>query len=355
MTVHRSLGVKAFAVVVLMVMLASMFAGCSLLPSEEAPLPPPLSTPKPMQVTTKPVTRNTISNYVTAEFECKSTTEFQAKMPIDGTFKQFYVEQRQFVSSRAKLYELDLGDLDLELMQMEIDLRSSEKAYSQAKASGNKDATDQAYVKWQTILREYNEKKAIYDQREATTPISGTVHYVSDARPGDYIQAGTLLVRIIDLTSLQLVFDDVTVEGDAARQFLTNDEVEIIVGQDQDGKDIVVTGTVIQAPNAFDNVFDSNPTIEKNKKRVIVEFDPKFSTKFIYGARFKVRKLVSQRVNTLTVPKAAINNYQGRTYVYVLDENGLRVERDVVIGANDGAIVEILDGLSEGEEVVTSR
>lgn len=56
--------------------------------------------------------------------------------------------------------------------------------------------------------------------------------------------------------------------------------------------------------------------------------------------------------NVLYIPKDAVVSLQGETYVYLLDEDGMRTAQKVETGKSDGTNVEICSGLSVGQEVI---
>jgi hypothetical protein len=61
--------------------------------------------------------------------------------------------------------------------------------------------------------------------------------------------------------------------------------------------------------------------------------------------------VLEEAPDVISVPLAAINNVDGREFVYVL-EDGLRVVRDITTGMEGNAGVEVVTGLQEGEVVV---
>jgi len=61
--------------------------------------------------------------------------------------------------------------------------------------------------------------------------------------------------------------------------------------------------------------------------------------------------LVKTNQNTLIVPSSALTRKKGGIYVYVIEE-GVARQKEVVLGIIQGERVEILDGLSEKEEIV---
>lgn len=61
---------------------------------------------------------------------------------------------------------------------------------------------------------------------------------------------------------------------------------------------------------------------------------------------------LDKREQVLCVPKTTVNSAEGRYYVYVTDEDGMRQIRWVEIGLIGDDMVEIRSGLEEGEKVI---
>jgi multidrug efflux pump subunit AcrA (membrane-fusion protein) len=55
--------------------------------------------------------------------------------------------------------------------------------------------------------------------------------------------------------------------------------------------------------------------------------------------------------DAILVNKAAVKQYNGREFVYVLEE-GMKKQRYIAVGSTDGTNYEVLSGLSEGEKVL---
>lgn len=60
---------------------------------------------------------------------------------------------------------------------------------------------------------------------------------------------------------------------------------------------------------------------------------------------------VYSRLDTVVVPSGAVKTLSGRTYVNILID-GAKVEQDVETGIEDGDNIEIISGLSGGEEII---
>lgn len=62
---------------------------------------------------------------------------------------------------------------------------------------------------------------------------------------------------------------------------------------------------------------------------------------------------VYSRLDTVVIPKNAVKELGGRTFVYMLVD-GVKVEQDIELGLEDGSDVEVVSGLVGGEEIILS-
>lgn len=60
---------------------------------------------------------------------------------------------------------------------------------------------------------------------------------------------------------------------------------------------------------------------------------------------------IYSRMDTVVIPQKAVKNLSGRTYVNLLVD-GVKVEQDIELGIEDNENVEVLSGLSGGEEII---
>ena len=72
------------------------------------------------------------------------------------------------------------------------------------------------------------------------------------------------------------------------------------------------------------------------------------------GMYARVRLTVERRPNALTVPRGAVVDTEGKRGVFMIDNAQTARFREVQTGLQDNDRIEILDGLSDGERVVTA-
>lgn len=63
---------------------------------------------------------------------------------------------------------------------------------------------------------------------------------------------------------------------------------------------------------------------------------------------------IADKNNAFMVPQTAIGTNQSRKFVYLLDVNNIVVYREITLGAQLGETREVLNGLAEGDRVVTN-
>jgi multidrug efflux pump subunit AcrA (membrane-fusion protein) len=82
----------------------------------------------------------------------------------------------------------------------------------------------------------------------------------------------------------------------------------------------------------------------------IVTLDELLGHELKPGMTAEARILVGERKNVLVVPVQAVAEHKGEFYAFVDEPAGIRL-RKVKVGDNNEKLVEVLDGLKEGESV----
>ncbi len=169
-------------------------------------------------------------------------------------------------------------------------------------------------------------------------PVSGIV-LEKDVFEGQRVMPGMRLYRIADLST-------VWIEGEVFEQDLQFVEV---------GSEAHIEVAAYPGEHLMGLVSFVHPTIEvasrTNRIRVTVSnpglrFKPgMFATVFFDVAAIQ---------NDLALPLEAVVITGERNLVFVRDEEGMLGPREVVLGVRTGALVQILNGLAEGETVVAS-
>jgi Cu(I)/Ag(I) efflux system membrane fusion protein len=177
-------------------------------------------------------------------------------------------------------------------------------------------------------------------------PVSGTV-VLRNVYEGQYVKEGEKLFEIADFSTMWFKFD--AYERDLA-WLKPGQEVQITTP--------AIPGKTFVAPIAFIDPNINDPT---RSARLRVEIpNPIVSTNGGQPLRELLHKVFAEGIvkveipEVLAVPRSAVIATGTRTLVYIDRDNGLYEQRPVRLGRAGDDLWEILDGLSEGERVVTT-
>lgn len=341
------------------------------------------SSKKQLSWETAKVLRGTIANMVTATGTVEPITQVEVGTQVSGIINNIYVDYNSVVKKGQIIAELDKTTLESELKSKQADLESSRteyeyqtKNYARTKTLHEKKLISD--TDYENATYQYEKAKSAYEKNQADlvkvktnlgyaiiySPIDGVV--LSKAvEEGQTVAASfstpTLFKIANDLTKMQVVADV--------------DEADI--GQVEEGQR--VTFTVDAYPN---DVFEGEVMqvrLEATTTSNVVTYEvvvnaPNPELKLKPGLTANITIYTLEEKNILTLPSKALRYVPNteilgegmelvampeneqipgvKRSVWVKEGQVLR-EKPVVAGITNGAIVEIKDGLTEGEEVIT--
>jgi RND family efflux transporter MFP subunit len=169
-------------------------------------------------------------------------------------------------------------------------------------------------------------------------PADGVV-LARTVNPGQVVTAGQELFVVADLSTVWVIGD--VYEKDFSA-LATGSSAEVIVPGTPDR---VIRGRIAYI----------DPRVDAASRTAKVRIEvPNTDRPLRLGMFVQVRVAGPARAVRLVVPRMALQTIGPRTVVYVAgNEEGRFVERTVKVGAGNGDVVEVLDGLKPGERVVT--
>jgi HlyD family secretion protein len=207
------------------------------------------------------------------------------------------------------------------------------------RAGGESEAVEAARTADEAAFAAVESAKAAVQAAALRAPFDGTALaiYVS---PNDTVGSGQKVMFLADLSQLRLdaqvtELDVPRIEvGQAARVTF-----DVYPGQ-------LFSGQVLELPQQSTNQGGIA------YYRVIISLDHG-ETLVRLGMYANARVVIGERHDVLTMPAAAIRyNDMAETYVSLRRSDGSIVEQPVEPGMNDGIVVEVLSGLSEGDTVM---
>ena len=232
--------------------------------------------------------------------------------------------------------------------------RRNEIAYVQAKSEFERSEK----LKADNLItqKEFEEAKAVYERAKLAYEATGgspaatgvavtapTGGYIKECivRDGDFVEVGQPVMRLTQNRRLFLRADvsdrDYNRLGViSSARFRPSYSENVYSLQDLDGR-LVASAQTASASGSFIPV-----TFEFNNTGGVIP-----------GSFVEVYLLGAKRENVIAVPKTALTEEQGVHFVYVkVDDEGY-MKREVKVGQSDGERVEIIAGLTPGENVVT--
>lgn len=274
-----------------------------------------------------------------------------------------HVEKGDVIATmRVEKEESELVRVQTELMRAEerlADYKLLWEEYEQSRDVENESSDDRklyeskrkAYekevVKRQETIEELQatleEMQKDFATKEIVAPVSGIITWVCDYRAEDILPKDCNIVSIADEDTCYLVVEN-------AGQMLNFGAQADISYQDMQGDICQTKGMVVTVSNA-----GVSPDLRSEYALIKVEQVPEGMTEIVAAEdgsftrrAFSVSAVVREMDNVLLVPKAAVTEQNGHTYVNVVQEDGSVVARSFIAGGSDMEYYWVIDGLEEG-------
>ncbi|HHV94540.1 MAG TPA: efflux RND transporter periplasmic adaptor subunit [Firmicutes bacterium] len=334
------LGVNRQLFILSVLVMVTVGAGCSLLPSEEVDAPPPLLSPPEARTVTYKVERGYIAAELRTLGRVAAVREATLYFRRSGRLRELLVEAGDAVKKDQVLARLETGDLEHRLKLAKVDLEIAEMEYQRVKSLVGLEVSP-----YELKMKELARQKAVLEverlqeELEASTirsPFDGRVVSVY-ARERDAVDAYRTVVKVADPVELEI---QVSLPYSAdVNKLVRGQKVLVNVTGETWAEGYIHQIAISEEGSAFDN----QPVVH------IRLDDPEIKLEF--DSLIRVVILLEEAEDALLVPKSVVRNYMGRKFVRVLDGDARR-EVDVVVGIEGDTHVQILKGLEEGQIVI---
>ncbi len=264
---------------------------------------------------------------------------------VAGRIETIHFEQGQEVAAEDILLELDSTRQQALLREAEANQRDMARQLERARQLLSSQNVPQARVdELQAGLEAASARAAAIEtdiaDRKIRAPFEGVVG-LRRVSPGAYIDSQTIVTTLDDLSEIKMEFS----------------VPERFMGVLSRGLPVEATSAAWPGETFEGVVSDVDTRVDPATRSLRVEATlPNEDRRLRPGMFMAVRLLVSQRENAVLVPEMAVVAEGDRPHVYVLEESEDQdsVRRvDVQIGTRLPGEVEIQEGLSEGDRVVT--
>src|SRR5215813_588934 len=211
---------------------------------------------------------------------------------------------------------------------------------------------DQAEARYQAALENVRNLEAIVEEKRAAldlakkqlsdteivAPIGGVVKEKAASR-GEYLQPGKPIVTIVQIDPLRL----------------RADIPEYAAASVQTGQTMTLTVEAFPQRSFTGRVVHIGPSLNEQTRALTVEAQVSNPNNLLRPGMFAKSNLITSKdAMAIMVPRRAVQAIAGLNKLFVID-NGRVIERIVKIGATDGDLVEVLEGVKTGETVATSN
>jgi RND family efflux transporter MFP subunit len=336
--------------------LTALLTGCSAAQIQQPTLPPATEYQATYPLVT--VVRGDLVQTEQIACQYQAASSETLSFPEDGkAYAGVYVTLGQTVKAGDLVAELSLESTRTQIESLEYDIRVLEvKSYylwqNRALELELCDVKQSSQAQREAVILKYRDQlQSIEDsltvkrlrlqaQQEILqagllyASMDGVVTQVHDAAPGDLTIAHQTVATVSDLSSTAF-----TVTGDKAAYFPVGTQVAILCGS-----------KTYAAVSAEAEAMGLEPA-ENTAYFQLAQPDPSLKS----GATGTIEITLETRKDVLYIPKTALHTAEDKTFVYTLDENGLKTLQYVTTGFEAQAFVQITQGLTEGQAVITQR
>jgi len=270
------------------------------------------------------------------EIQKAKADEQQAKQMLDAQEKIFQSRQQLFDQGALPRKELDQSRVDITQARNQYEIAKTHSDYLIAK--GKEQELIAAAGQLESAKGKYLGAEAQLGYSEIRSPINGVITD-RPLYPGEMAAAGTPLLTVMDISSVI-----------AKAHIPQNDAAALKVG---DNGTMTVPGI---AEPIEGKVTVVSPALDPNSTTVEVWFEaknPKHELK--PGTSVQVSLTARTVKDALVVPaKSIVTATDGTTSVMLAGSDGLAHQKTVKVGIRNGDDVQILDGVTASDKVVTS-
>ncbi len=272
----------------------------------------------------------------------QAENEVDVVVSAQGKLTDLHIQLGSTVKKGAVLGTVDSKMKELSLRSMQLTEEKLKKDYErfkdlyEGKAVTEANLTDVQYNYENTKLQLEQVRQQIADAN-IIAPISGTV-VRKNVEEGEFVNPGTPIATIVDVSGLK------------AMVMVSESDVYKL----KSGASVSITTDIYPGKTFKGTVRYISPQgDESHNYPVEIAFGNDARSALKAGTFIRVTFNITGNTNALQIPKITLAEGLKEPYVYVLNGDKAAV-RKLVLGREIGENVEVLSGLAEGEQVISS-
>ena len=298
-------------------------------------------------ITTYKVVEDTFNHFIELQGNVNTKNLLILYPEFTGILKEVLVKEGQAVSSGQVLAKIDDGGMAQQLAQQEVQLELAKTSFErQDRLWKDKIGSEMQYLQaktnYEALTKAVNQLKEQLAKTIIKAPFSGIIDEVITEKGSLVSPGASQIIRIVNL-------DDMYIETMVSERYIS----DVTKGKDVE-VEIPILGKTIktkirQAAN-FINPANRTFKIEVDLPNTDKNLKPNLT------ARLKINDYTNE--TALLIPQSIISeNAEGEQYVYAISDKkkDIAIAKKVFIttGKTQGDVIEILEGLNNGDEIVS--
>ncbi len=297
----------------------------------------------PVPVEVVAVARGNIQQTYRTITTLEAEQDVQVVARSTGLLQDILVEEGDTVEKGQLMAQLDVEQLELEVAQLSATSNKLKKELDRQtslfkRKLGSSDALDRAKFEYQSQLAQYKLSKLKLNYASIKAPISGIITERM-VKAGNLIRDNDILFKIVDLSSLKAILH--LPEKELAN---VKKQQKILLSFDALGDEVII-GEIERIRPSIDTQTGTFKVVAK-----LVNKD-NFLKSGMFG---KVEVVFDIHQNSLIVEQHAVITQDNRSHVFVVNKDNKAIQTPVNIGFRHNGLLEITDGLSEFDKVITT-
>jgi len=307
-------------------------------PAEEAPEPRGFGPPP---VLAEPARREVVADTLEALGTARANELATISSKVSEILESIHFGDGAVVEKGDLLIQLRDAEQRAALADARAQLGERERQLERLRSVGSSGAVSQSAIdeersRVESARAQVDLFAARVAERRIEAPFAGKLG-LRQASPGDLVSPGDALVTLSDLTPMKVDFT----------------APERYIGRMRPGQRIEATSEAYPGETFVGRIQAVSPVVDVVTRAAQVRaLLPNEEQRLLPGMLLNVRARLGER-EALTVPESALSPEGDRQYLLVLDGDSVARRREVETGRRIGSRVEIVEGLGEGELVVT--
>jgi membrane fusion protein, multidrug efflux system len=270
-----------------------------------------------------------------------SFEETELRTPVSGNVLNIHFQEGQYVNRGALLVEIDNRSWSAQKKGLEAQLAFAESDLTRKKdlihiEGVSQEELEQSHAQVSNLNAQIEELDVMIDLAHIRAPFSGRLG-MRNFSPGTYLSQGEIITRLVQSHILKVSF---SVPARYASLVRKDQEVKII--------------SSASADTAFAVIYAIDPTISTASRSLQIRalLDNK-DQRYVAGDFAQVIYEVEQVEEALLVPAESVIPELNTQVVY-LAKDGKAVRREIATGSRTHDRVQVLNGISAGDYVLTT-